>query len=280
MRRFSAHTFPDPTPSARARRWLTRRDWQDIRRAARTLSHDGVHAVSVHGVRVEFQHRQQAQQPAPTAAAPEGAAREQPRAPSQRQIKRRERARSHAEMMQRAHDFRARKIILEWSRAAQPAPPLPSCSVPVTPQLPPPPPPAAQPPLPPLPPPQEPMDDERAPKRPAARSSTSGADTSPTRTPQAKRVLLQHPPGQPPPSLPPSPPSPTPSSPSPSLSLPLPPSLAEPVAPRFDRYQPCAWQHACSACRLDLDSWLYLQLPCDCIRCSLYDVAVESDGEC
>ena len=53
------------------RRWISRRDWQDIRRATQRLQVDGVYAVTVHGVKVEFDkhHLKHAKAAAPRAAA-------------------------------------------------------------------------------------------------------------------------------------------------------------------------------------------------------------------
>ena len=137
----------------------------------------------------------------------------------------RDRAVAHRELMQRAHDFRARSIISRWKLSAQQQPPGEAQPPAPEQRVSTPPPPSPPPPLPPQPQPQERMDDERAPKRQAERPSST-ADTSPSRsTPNAKRTALRQgpPPGPPPPSAPPSPPSPSP-------GARAPPPLPGPVA--------------------------------------------------
>ena len=153
----------------------------------------------------------------------------QMREPSKRELRSRERARSHAVLMQKAQAFRARSIIRLWSRAATPrAAQLTSTSqlpqslppTPPPPQLPLPPPPERQPPHSP-PQRQERKGDANAQKH--ARPAPS-ADDSPA-GPRTKTHVVPLPP--PPPSLPPSPPSPTPHPPPPpqagTVSLPPPP---------------------------------------------------------
>ena len=162
----------------------------------------------------------------PAQPKPQGKGRDKPHesgGESQRKLRSRARATAHAELMQRAREFRARSIIQRWQLAAQQQPM--GAAQPPEQRVSAPPPPSPPPPLPPQPQPQERMDDERPPKRQAERPSST-ADTSPSRsTPNAKRTALRQgpPPGPPPPSAPPSPPSPSP-------GARAPPPLPGPVA--------------------------------------------------
>ena len=132
--------------------------------------------------------------------------------PSKRELRSRERARSHAALMQKAQEFRARSIIRLWSRAATPMAAQLTPTAQLSQSLPPTPPPPQ------LPPPQPP--ERQPPHSPQQRQEREGgvnaqkharpapsADDSPAGPRTKTHVVPLLPP---PPSLPPSPPSPTP----------------------------------------------------------------------
>ena len=173
------------------RRWISRRDWQDIRRATQRLQVDGVYAVTVHGVRVEFvkHHSKQAKAEPIGAAVADGAAKaSKPRRRRAGQLKRDAVRASHrevAQQQQQRQEDQPQQQLQQEQRKQQRAPPQPTQQRQQQQQQP----------L--LPPQSDHMDDERAPKRSALSPAQGSA-------PRAKRLLTLAPPH---PSLPPSPPS-------------------------------------------------------------------------
>ena len=191
----SARPFSSPLAPPSQRRWMSRRDWQDIRRATQRLQADGVYAVTMHGVRVEFvkDHLKPAKAE-PREAAEAGVDAKASKPPRRRagQLERDARRARHRkgaqQQQQQGQEDRPQQQLQQKQLKQQQASPRlmqqkqqqqqeePSLL---------------------LPPQSDHMDDERAPKR-CALSPAQGS------APRAKRVLT---PAPPPPSLPPSPPS-------------------------------------------------------------------------
>ena len=190
---FPARTNPFASAPPTQRRWISRRDWQDIRRATQRLQVDGVYAVTVHGVKVEFDknHPKQAKAAAPRAAAEAGGDAEagKPRRRRAMQLKRdalRQRHHQEAQQQQQRQVPPQQQQQEQQQQQGELPPPLTQQQ--------------QQQELPQLMPPSDPMDDERASKR----GAVSPAQGSTPVAPRAKRTLTLAPP---PPSLPPSPPS-------------------------------------------------------------------------
>ena len=196
MSGFPARTNPFASAPPTQRRWISRRDWQDIRRATKRLQVDGVYAVTVHGVKVEFDknHLKQVNAAAePRAAAKTGdnAEASKPRRRRAGQLQRdAHRQRHHREAQQQQQRQAPPQQQQQQVEQQQPLPPptlqhqrqqmresqlLPSQS--------------------------DHMDDERASFK---RGAVSPAHGSTPTAPRVKRTLSLAPP---PPSLPPSPPS-------------------------------------------------------------------------
>ena len=265
----SARPFPSPLAPPSQRRWMSRRDWQDIRRATQRLQVDGVYAVTMHGVRVEFDkhHLKQAKAAAPRAAAVaagEDADDAQPRRRRAGQLKRDAlRQRHHqAQQQQQGLDHQPQKLQQEQPQQLQQEQPQQ--------QRPPPQQQMREPQL--LPPPSDPMDEEKASIKRGAVSPAHGSTPS---APRAKRTLSLAPP---PPSLPPSPPS----TPSRTAQRGGAPGSSDRTAAKvgLDQTNPqtkCTQARApsdtslrCTLCLRDFP-WLYNETDARCRTCDAFD---------